>query len=513
MKRRIPLLLIALFVLSPTALLAQFEGMRTRIPTDANTLVLINAEKMLGSHQADREKWAARLQAAYDAGVTALSPEASEVVIAGRSDHEYGKSIWELGMVKFRGDRSVTQTAQHFGGTIDEVQGRSAARLPDDHYVVQIGPSLLATYTPANRQDVSRWLRSTDTTAVGQKLPPYLEEAFHYAVDVGSPVVMAMDLAGAMSPSEIARRASSFEALKGVNIPVDELAKVVSGVRGITLAMSIEDETIGAIRVDFSESPEILRELGKPILLEVLRRQGAMIEDLNEWAPSISGNTFFLRGKLSDSGSRKVMSVLELPPSLTTAVQDASSPSVDQEANAQLLATQQYWKSLTTLMDDLRAKPKRDHVKTFGQAAMWYDKYARKIDRMPIRDVDEELLDFGSMVASSFRNAEGVMKGVGMRTSQRTAQNNPTSGGYMNSSFGGYRANSGYYGVNFGPTGVSSGVSAMNASLQEKGRTDAIIRGQERTQGAASVQQIWQQLDEATAQMRRNLVNKYSADF
>ena len=79
-----------------------------------------------------------------------------------------------------------------------------------------------------------------------------------------------------------------------------------------------------------------------------------MIDDLNDWAPSIAGNTFFLRGKLSDNGSRKVMSVLELPPSLTTAVQDASSPSVDQEANAKLLATQQYWKSLTTLMDDLR---------------------------------------------------------------------------------------------------------------------------------------------------------------
>jgi hypothetical protein len=238
-----------------------------------------------------------------------------------------------------------------------------------------------------------------------------------------------------------------------------------------------------------------------------------MIDDLNDWAPSISGNTFFLRGTLSDSGSRKVMSVLELPPTLTTAVQDASSPSVDQEANAKLLATQQYWKSLTTWMDDLREKPKRDHVKTFGQAAMWYDKYARKIDRMPIRDVDEELLDFGAMVASTFRNAEGIMKGVGMRTSLRTAQNNPSSSGYMNSSFGGYRANSGYYGVDFGPSGVSSGVSAMNASLQEKGRTDAIIRGQERTQGAASVQQIWQQLDEATAQMRRKLVNKYSADF
>ena len=67
----------------------------------------------------------------------------------------------------------------------------------------------------------------------------------------------------------------------------------------------------GAIRVDFSESPEILSEIGKPMLLEILRRQGAMIDDLNNWQPSIKGNTFYLRGKLSDGGSRRIMSVLD----------------------------------------------------------------------------------------------------------------------------------------------------------------------------------------------------------
>jgi hypothetical protein len=324
---------------------------------------------------------------------------------------------------------------------------------------------------------------------------------------------MAMDLSGAVSLEEVKRRAETFEQLKGLNIPMDQVAKVISSVQGITLGITVEADSNAAIRVDFAESPEILSSIGKPILLEILGRQGAMIDDLNDWTPSVSGNTFFMRGKLSPSGMRKVMSVLELPTSLSTAVQDASSPSVDQAANAKLLATQQYWKSLTMMMDDLREKPKRDHVKTFGQAAMWYDKYARKIDRMPIMNVDDQLLDFGAMVASSFRNIEGVGKGVGMRTSLRTASNNPSSGGYSNSSFGGYRANSGYWGADFGPSGVTAGVSAMNASLQEKGRTDAIIRGEERTAGAANIQQIWQQLDAATAQMRRELVNKYSADF
>jgi hypothetical protein len=49
--------------------------------------------------------------------------------------------------------------------------------------------------------------------------------------------------------------------------------------------------------------------------------------------------------------------------------------------------------------------------------------------------------------------------------------------------------------------------------LIEKGRTDAVIRGQERTRGAATVQDIWQGIDELTAATRRKFTNKYSAPF
>ncbi len=513
MKRPVFLSLLIASLLAPAVSQAQFKGMRNRIPGDTNTLILINAEKLFGSPVADRERWDARRKAAYDAGISALPPDATEVLLAGRRDHEFGESLWELGMINLRADRNVTTVAQRFGGSMDEISGRSAARLPDDHYVIQISPSLLASYTPANRQDVSRWLRSTDMTTAGAKLPAYLEQAFAYATKIGTPIVMAMDIEGAISEAEVKKRIDSFAMLKGANIPVDQLAKLVSGTQGITLGITVEDQAIGAIRVDFSESPELLSEIGKPLLIEILQRQGAMIDDIHDWQPAISGNTFLLKGNLSTDGARRVMSVLELPPTLSHAMQDASSPGADQEGNAKLIATQQYWKSVTSMLDDLREKPKRDHVQTFGQAAMWYDRYALKIDRLPIMDVDDELLDFGGTVSASLRNAESFMKGVGMRTSMRTASNNPSSGGYANSSYGGYRANNGYWGVNFGPTGVTAGVSAMNATLQEKGRTDAIIRGQERTSGAANVQQIWQQIDQATAEMRRKLTNKYSANF
>jgi hypothetical protein len=502
---------VGLLLSLPVSAQTAFRGMKERIPRDANTLILINADKLFGSKVADEERWNARRKAAFEAGLIFLPPEATEVLIAGRSDIEYGEPIWELAMMRFKAPVDLTQVAARYGGAMDSIEGRSAARLPNDSYIIQLADSLLASYTPANRQDVARWLRSTDVTGPGQ-LPEYIEQAFSYGYKLGTPIVMAMDTKGLLSENMIADRLRSSELIKQAEIDAGQAAKLFSGLQGVTLGVTIESDQIGALRVDFAESPTPLANVAKPMLLEALRRNGAMIDDFESWQPSINENTFFLRGKLSTDGTRRVLSVLALPASLAEAQEVAASPGSDPEGTAKRLASQQYYKSLTSIIDDLRQKPKRDHVKTFGQAAMWYDRYARKIDNLPILNVDEQLLDFGANVAASFRNAEMAMKGVGMRSSVRTQGNNPTSSGYT-SYGGGYRGGQGYHGDLYGAPGYSVSVGAARASVNEKGRTDSIIRSQERTRGAATVQDIWQGIDTATAEIRRAMTEKYGVEF
>jgi hypothetical protein len=493
------------------ALGQDFLGMKYRVPHDSNTLILINAEKMFGSPVADLEKWNAKRKAAYDSGVSGLPPDAAQVIMAARTDYEFGKPIWEVALVRLNAPRTVATVAQRYGGSLDTIGGRNAARLPGDHIVVQINETLLGSRTPANRQDVTRWLKATDSSS-SENMPAYLQQAFDYATKVGTPIVMAIDLEGAISPEDVKRKIPQFASLKDSTMPADQIAGLISGAKGITLGVSLGTKAGGAIRVDFSQPLAINVDTGKRLMIEVLQRHGAMIDDIYDWTPSINENTFLLRGELSTNGMRRVMSVLELPHTLSDAMVEATSPGADPEGTGKKLASQQYFKSVNTLIEDLREKPKRDGVRTFGQAAIWYDKYARKIDRMPILNVDEELLDYGTQISVLLRDAEMAMKGVGMRSSVRTAENNPSSGGYS-TGYGGYRAGMGYTGGMYGSYGYSLSVGAGRASLQEKGRTDAIIRGQERTQGASTVQQIWQQIDESTAAIRRKMVNKYSADF
>ena len=99
-----------------------------------------------------------------------------------------------------------------------------------------------------------------------------------------------------------------------------------------------------------------------------------------------------------------------------------------------------------------------------------------------------------------------------MRSSNRRASNNAGSGGYSYSS-GGYRAGYGYNSGGYGPQGYTATVGAGQASLREKGRTDAIISRQERSMGAASVQQAWQMIDQETAAIRRTMTEKYQTEF
>lgn len=512
MNRLVLFSLLAVTSVAQVVAQAPFSGMKYRIPRDANTLILINADKMFGSTVADIEQWNEKRREAYNSGLLALPPDGKEVLIAGRMDTELGDTIWELAMIKLNAERNVTTVAARYGGSMDEIEGRSAARLPNDHYVVQLKGDLLASHVPANRQDVSRWLRITDVGS-GDNLPPYLSTAFDYANKVRTPIVMALDLNGAISATEAKSHLDRMEFVTNAGVDTEQAAKLLSGIQGITLGVTTLDRAAGAIRVDFSESPEALREVGKDLLLRVLERQGAMVDDFYDWKLSIQGNTLMLNGPLKIDGTRRLLSVLELPRTLSDSMHEATSPGVDQEGKNKLLATQQYWNSVNTLLDDLRIKPKRDKVKTFGQAAMWYDKYARKIDRLPIMNVDREMLDYGSTIAASLRNAEMSMKGVGMRVSNRTMSNTQRSGGYYSGTFGGYRAGMGYHGGLYGATGYSVSMMPGQAALQEQGRTNAIIRTQERSAGAATVQEIWRQMDDAQSQMRRQMTEKYSAEF
>ncbi len=470
-------------------------SLAARIPNDANAIVVLDVDKIMASPLAMKENWKEVRKKAVAAGLTILPEAASSFALGAKMDYEFMEPLWELALVANKVPASLPKIATRWQGQIERISGRNAVLLPDDSYLIQLSNTKLAVMRPANRQSVARWLAATDTSEF-HELSPYLKEALRYSQKLGTPIIMAMDLEHVASPSQLRRGLEEFSSLQGKDVDVDALATALSSVRGITLGLNFGNQVSGAMLIDFADNVELMKGFAKPLLLEILDRHSAMIDDFADWKEEVSGNRIRVGGQLSTSGVRRVLSFLDTPASLQEfALSPGEQP--DESKTAEL-SSQQYFQSITGLVDDLRSKPKKSGASSSGQVGLWCEKYAKRIDGLPMLDVDPALLDYGKFVSSSLRDAAIVLRNVGGRSRTREVNAEPqyrTVGRW-----GSY----GYYGGGAYATFESPRLDAQNR---------ARIRTEERVQGASSARDIMVQIDEATVDMRRQMVEKYNVEF
>ncbi len=490
-----PIVVLMVLVLASVTQ-AQFTDLVNRVPDRANTVIAINLQKAVSSPLAQKENWAADRQQAWDAGMVVLPPDCDQFLMAAELDLEFMHPMWQVGLLNVSKTPSMPETATTYGGTIDNIGNRNAVVLPQDTYIIQFGQQMVGAMSPANRQSVGRWLRQVDNNR-GGRLSPYLRQAVNYA-NRGSktPIIMAMDLRDSISPEIVKQKAKSLESLKGVDI--DELAKVISSVQGLTLGITINEKVFGRLKVDFAEDASALKGIAKPLLLEILANQRAMIHEFETWKEQVDGKTASIAGYLDQSGLRRLMSLIEVP----TPLQHRSPPSAGQdEESMKRTASQQYFKQVTSLVDDLRQKPNRTEMKTWGQVGAWLDRYSRKIDSLPMLNVDEELLGYGAFVSDTMRQSSDSLKNIAGRTRVRELNANQYSTAYRTGGrvgrwggWGGY-ATADYY--------DSVGTQmARNA-----------IRSEERVGGTRDARDLMRQIETATVDVRRKMVKKYNAEF
>ena len=151
-----------------------------------------------------------------------------------------------------------------------------------------------------------------------------------------------------------------------------------------------------------------------------------------------------------------------------------------------------YFKSITKLTDDLEKNSKSSRGDNY-----WMDRYAQKIDRLPILHVDPELLDFGQKTVETLRLMSGARKNANMSAGVRSS-NIVSSGGSYNSYSYGY-GNSGYYN---GRANARATLSSVNtAKLEERaGASSKKIEG-------------FRLIKNATSEMRRKMTERYNIEL
>ena len=173
------------------------------------------------------------------------------------------------------------------GGRLEFIDQHKAVALPTSAYAVQFSSNVVGAMTPTNRQSVGRWIRETDSRT-HPDLSPYLTEAFGYANGLGTPIILAIDLEDVATPDEVlAMLKASDKFAKQPDAELHRLAKVLAGIRGLTLGVTLGEKPFGKVKVDFAEELGVSPELAKAMMLHALAKRGAMLKELPDWIPQV----------------------------------------------------------------------------------------------------------------------------------------------------------------------------------------------------------------------------------
>ncbi len=478
---------------------AQFKDLARRVPGTANALVIVNVDKVHQSPLAVREGWEDEHAKAFDAGLTIISPRASHFILASQIDFEFVHPLWEVFVADFNELRSMAEIAEDHGGKVDTVAGAPVIVLPIDAYVVKFGYRTLGGITPGIRQNVARWVRDCQSES-SMTLSPYLQQAVGYADEVGTEIIIALDLEDALIPDVVRERVRASSALAGEQVDIDRLTEVICSVKGVMLGIRIGERLSGKMNVDFGLDASMMADYAQPMLLAMLADAGATIDDLDYWDAAVSGKRVSIEGHLSNSAFRRVLSLVDAPTTPLRVVAESRVPEGPTEASLKGQASLAYFKSVTSLLEDLRAET-RD-AKTIGEVGLWLDKYARKIDYLPILNVDKELLDYGEYVCLHMRRASGALKAAGIRKAAREVSVYPTYVAY------------GRYGAYYGEYGYPwAYIGDMYAEMKNVEGARRVVRAQEKATGASSAVAIMMQVAQVTAKVRRTMTERYQIEF
>ena len=455
-----------------------FESLAKRIPAGANALVLIDVEQTLAAPLAREQGWARKLETAYVQRPVFLPPEAKKLALGASLDADNDfLNRWEVAVMELAEPVGVRAIARSEQGYVDQINGQQAAITPLDAAFVDLGNGVLAAVQPADRQFLSRWISSArDYPSL--VLSDYLKSSLPLVNDRVQ-VMLMVDLTDVLGPRDIESKLATAAWLKDKHADVSQIASILQTLKGATLRLAIGKDCQAQLQIDFGADVAPLEKFAKPAVLAALANLGFRTDELSKWKVSLGPRAIRMQGELSSDGQRRVFSVIELPKADLAAEGAAPGEAAKVSESEMRERSLAYFKSTETLIHDLRAG-----LTDTKATSAWMERYARRIDDLPVLDVDELLLDYGDKLAETLRIMALSKRQAGIRYGARTGG----MGGY----YGGYD-----YGTN---ASASASDRAAIKSEEMAGAYDTRVEG-------------WKLIDDATADIRKTLTKKYGVEF
>jgi len=468
-----------------------YQPLLDYLPESANVLMLIDMSALYHSEMGARENIKVRHEMAYEDQPILLPPTTRRAVIAGDMDLNQLGFVWAVSVIELREPIKMDQLVLREDGLLDTLGGKKSILSPLNAYFVEFEKKIIATIYPARRQFACRWINSREDKKV---LSPYLQKAVGYSRIKGNDIVLAMDLKDVPTPHKIARRLETSKVLTSMEIKPKVLTKLLSSIEGVTLVIEIDKKATGKIIMHFGENTWIMKDYAKDLFLEILSETGAWVEDFDDWEVSVIEKIVTLEGDLTMESLRRLLSLFEIPtPTSRQTAEPTDSQSSGKVADAsQGIAekSQKYFQTIKRYVEDLRmqAKGKSGH-----KILVWMEKYAVKIENLPILDIDEDLQVYGANVAYYLRDSSDQLRSSNRSSQAKQAQYHQ---GRSASRYGRY---GGVYGSRSDNYYLAGERKRVAFEEQEKGFGKAI--------------DVFRLIDAETAQIRRLMTQRYHVEF
>ncbi|MDB5388824.1 MAG: hypothetical protein JWM11_4470 [Planctomycetaceae bacterium] len=417
--------LITICLLCPISGSAQddISPLLKRIPDAANTIAIIRVAEILKSPKSVREHWAEKQSEKLLFG-SGLVPQWVDTLIVGSQVRigTYTKE-WSVAVLAVPPQFSLEGLAAREIARIEEVGGHRAVRGRRDAYFVDLGDRVLGVMSPADRQDLARWVRRSGT---GSGVPEYLQEA----AATPAQILLAIDLQDTFDSVRAHAFLNSQPILKTSEIPVADVIDLLKTLRGVRVSAIVNDATEARISLDFGKPVKLPPEVLKALTLAMINDHGLYIPELDRATTTISGRTFALNMEdMSDESLRAVLSLIvtatpehatvsntivqPAPPKTPSTATAVVTPSVANTPPAVVVdgdATSRYFNAVNKIVDDLDKSLL--HIHNYLLTATYHENYASRIEHLPVAGVSPDMVEYGSRVTSRLRALAASLRGI-----------------------------------------------------------------------------------------------------
>jgi hypothetical protein len=170
-----------------------------------------------------------------------------------------------------------------------------------------------------------------------------------------------------------------------------------------------------------------------------------------------------------------------------------SMSKIDPKETAELTSTLRYYRAICQVIDDL-GRYKNKKQTDYNNAALWYDSFANKIDKLSIAGVDDEMVQFGASVSSKLRSLAGSLRGLKIQLDAYDSYMSVVAVGAPRQ------------GV-FGSSRFSSPAMESNVGTLKAKQADLVA------QTAPDREKVWTVIEQDRSAIRRKMAEKYKIDF